>query len=151
MTMRNTSVILILLVSLFTGTPVFSQTATDALSNCLVDNLSGKERKNLARWVFFSMGTHPEIKLYLNASKDDVEKANEYVGKLITRLLVVDCSDRLKAAYASDPTSVQTAFKAVGGIAMQELMIDANVQKSLTGYMQFTDRAAIENLITGNR
>ena len=39
--------------------------ATDeALSRCLADNTSGRDRKDLARWVFFAMAAHPEIKQY---------------------------------------------------------------------------------------
>jgi hypothetical protein len=107
------------------------------------DNLNGKERKNLAKWIFFAMGMHPDIKSYLNVSPNDMQTSDEYVGALITRLLTVDCSARLKTAYKSDPTSLNKAFEVVGRVAMQELMRSNEVNKALTNYVEFSDTTKI--------
>ena len=114
--MKNTFKVFAIFIPLLIGSPAFSQSSTDALSVCMVDNLNGKERKSLAKWIFFSMGAHPEIKSYLKVSARDIRVSDENVGALITRLLTVDCSARLKTAYSSDPASVEKSFELVAGI-----------------------------------
>lgn len=141
--MKNTFMVLAMLIALLIGSPAFSQTSTDALSTCLVDQLNGKERKSLAKWIFFAIGAHPEIKSFLNASPSDIQASDKIMGALITRLLTVDCSAQLRTAYSSDPASIEKAFEVVGKIAMQELMTSDEVQKAITNYAQFADRAKI--------
>jgi hypothetical protein len=145
--MKNAFKILAMVISIFISGPVLSQSSTHALSTCMVDNLDGKERKNLAKWVFFAMGAHPEIKSYLKVTPGDLRANDKYVGSLITRLLTVDCSDRLKTAYDADPSSVESAFEVVGKVAMQELMTSNEVNEALSTYIQFTDTAKIEKLL----
>ena len=145
--MKSTFKILTILISLLIFSPAFSQSSTDALSECLVDNLNGKERKSLAKWIFFAMGAHPEIKSYMNVTPRDVRASDEYVGPLITRLLTVDCSARLKTAYKSDPASLENAFEVVGKVAMQELMTNNEVKKASANYVRFADIAKIEKVL----
>ena len=139
---------LAILTFLLIGGPAFPQSPTDALSACFADNLNGKERKSLAKWMFFSMGAHPEIKSYLNVNSRDVRVSDEYVGALLTRLLTVDCSTRLKDAYSSDPTSLQKAFEVVGKVAVQEIMTSDEVRKAINNYTQFADTAKINKVLT---
>jgi len=113
----------------------------------MVDTLSGKERKNLAKWISFSIAAHPEIKPYSSASQKDIKESDEYVGKLITRLLTVNCPDELKKAYKSDPLAVQKAFELVGRVAMQEIMTNQEVMKSLTSYAQYADKEKINKIL----
>lgn len=145
--MKSTFKVLAILISLLIGSPAFSQSSTDALSTCMVDNLNGKERKSLAKWIFLAIGAHPEIKSYLKVTPRDMRASDEYVGALITRLLTVDCSARLKTAYTSDSGSVEKAFEVVGRVAMQELMTSNEVNKALTNYIQFADTAKIDKLL----
>ena len=146
--MKNTFKFLTFLVALFISGPALSQTSTDALSTCLGDSLTGKERKSLAKWIFFAIAAHPEIKSYSNVGPNDIKISDEYMGKLITRLLTVDCPSKLKMAYSSDPASVQRAFEVVGRVAMQELMTSQEVQKAITNYAQFADTAKINKLLS---
>jgi hypothetical protein len=148
--MKKTLNTFVLLVAMLICSPVFSQTTTEALSGCLSDNLTGKERKSLAKWIFLAMGTHPEIKSYSNASADDIKTNDEYMGKLITRLLTVDCPSKLKAAHDFDPSSLQKAFEIMGRVAMQELLASTEVQKSITGYTKFTDLAKVSKVLNQN-
>jgi hypothetical protein len=69
------------------------------------------------------------------------------VGALITRLLTVDCSAHFKAAYSSDPTSVEKAFGVVGQVAMQELMTNNEVQKATSNLAKFLDTAKIDEVL----
>lgn len=127
-----------------------AQAATNDFATCLVDNLSGKERKNLAKWVFMAMAAHPEIKKYANVSAADIKESNQYVGTLITRLLTVDCPTQLKTAQASDPMAARKGFEMVGKVAMQELMTNQDVVASITGYIPYVDQKKINKVLMGN-
>ncbi len=41
---------------------------TMALTTCFVDSLNGKERKQLATWIYFAVAAHPEMKPFSNIS-----------------------------------------------------------------------------------
>lgn len=146
--MKNFLKVLVLATMLVIGSPVTADSPTNELANCLVDHLNGKERRNLAIWIFLSMATHPEIKSYSNASTKDVKESDEFVGKLITRLLTVDCSNNLKKAHSSDPLAMQKAFELVGKVAMQELMANEDVMKSLINYAQYADLEKINKILS---
>jgi len=136
-----------LIAGLMIQTPVLAESPTDRFAVCMADNLNGKERKNLAKWIFFSIAAHPEIKPYSRASRQNVEESDQYVGKLITRLLTADCPGELKSASASDPLALQKAFEMVGQVAMQELMTNQEVMKTLTNYAQYADQEKINKLL----
>lgn len=146
--MNNFFKVFVLSMALVIGAPVFADSLTNELANCLVDNLNGKERKNLAIWIFLSMAAHPEIKSYSNASPKDIKESDEFVGKLLTRLLTVDCSNQLKKAHSSDPLAGQKAFELVGKVAMQELMANEDVMKSLTNYVQYADLEKVNKILS---
>ena len=129
------------------ATTYSAQSATAVFANCLVDNLNGKERKDLAKWIFFAMAAHPEIHQYLKASSKTVEASDKYVGKLITRLLTKNCPTELRRAHQADPRAIRAGFQLVGQVAMQELMTNQNVMKAITNYGKYTDEAKIDAIL----
>ena len=136
------------IVALLTfGIPAAAASQTDAFGVCLVDSLTGKERKRLARWIFFSIAAHPEIKPYLSASKQDIDSSDQYVGRLVTRLLVDDCPAELKAANKEDPRAAQKAFELVGQVAMQELMANEQVENAVANYGRYADQDRISAVL----
>lgn len=150
--MKNTIIAFTMVMGLFFSVPALAATpagasASRALGRCLVGSLNGKERTNLAKWIFFSMGAHPDIKGYLKVSPKTIDKSDQYIGHLITRLLTVDCPKELHAAYMADPMAVRKAFGMVGQVAMQELMTNQAVRKALTNYGQYTDREKIAKIL----
>ena len=146
--MKNIMKILALAMGLLVGTPVWANSPTDIFARCMVDSLNGKERTNLAKWIFLSMAVHPEIRSSPGVNQTEVRQSDEYVGKLITRLLTSDCPTQMKKAHQSDPMAVQKAFELVGRVAMQELMTNQNVMKALTNYAQFMDQQKINKILT---
>jgi hypothetical protein len=52
----------IVAVMLMACVSVQAQQPADALSTCFADRTSGKDRKDLARWIFLAMAAHPEMK-----------------------------------------------------------------------------------------
>lgn len=111
-----------------------------ALSRCLADNTSGKERKELARWVFLAMAAHPEMKALSAAPPTASEDSSRAVGGIFMRLLTETCVTEARAAVtAGGGLAIQTAFQALGQLAMQELMTDRNVAQSMSAVDRYVD------------
>ncbi|GAA0821404.1 hypothetical protein GCM10009111_28340 [Colwellia asteriadis] len=150
--MKRTTTVIMLIASLC-FVPLASANAQNSVNNlgtCMIDSLNGKERKQLAQWIFFAMAAHPEIKTYSNVSTKDLADSDEKIGGLITRLLTVNCPEQLKLANAADPLALQKSFELVGQVAMQELMTNAQVMSALTGYTQHTDIEKINQALMSN-
>jgi hypothetical protein len=146
--MKRISGVLVLVAALAVG-PALAETPTDAFATCLVDNLTGKERKDLAKWIFFAMAVHPEIKAYSNVRPADTRQSDEFMGKLVTRLLTVNCPGQFRTANAADPMALQKSFELVGQVAMQELITNPDVERALTTYAQYADETRINNALSG--
>ena len=126
--------------------PVFADNASQQFGTCMVDSLTGKERKQLARWIFFGMAAHPDINDYSNITPDTRNNSDKVIGRLITRLFSNDCPSEFKAAYKADSLAIQKAFELVGRVAMQELMTNENVNLAITGYVKHIDENKINSL-----
>jgi hypothetical protein len=146
--MNNLIKVTILSIGLLSGTSVFANTPTEQLGTCLVDTLNGKERKNLAKWIYFSIGSHPEMKPFMKATDADIQESDEFVGKLITKILVEDCPKELHSANKSDPLAIQKAFELVGQVAMQELMTNQDTMNAITNYITYTDQDKINAILS---
>lgn len=129
---------------LFTSSSTIANTSTETFGNCLIDNLNGKERKELVKWLFFSIASHPELNPYLNATQNDIIDSDKYIGNLITRLLSDDCPNEMKSAVKADPLAMKKAFGLVGRVAMQELMRDQTVNTTMTNYFEYTNQEKID-------
>lgn len=138
---------LVLSIGLLSATPTIASTPTNLLATCLVDTLNGKERKKLAKWIFFSIGSHPEISSYMNANDKDILESDKLIGGLLTRILTEDCPNELKTAYKTNPLAIQQAFELVGQVAMQELMTNKETIKAITNYSNHADLDKINSLL----
>lgn len=117
----------------------------DALSSCMADSSTGKDRKELARWIFVAMSAHPELKGLTNITSVDREASDKNIARLATRLLTESCSKEVQAATAAEGNaSVEAAFGMLGQLAMQELMADPGVKVSFSNYTKYIDRAKFE-------
>lgn len=144
---KLTTAVLLISVALLGGTAYAAAPAKD-LGTCMIDALNGKERKLLAKWVFFAMAAHPDIKTYSKITPKDVDTSDRFIGGLVTRLLTKDCPTQLKAANAADPMALKKSFELVGRVAMQELMSNQNVMKSISNYANYADLETIGKLIS---
>lgn len=131
----------------------FSATAGthgDALATCLADSTSGKDRKDLARWMFLAMAAHPDMRELSAASKDAAEQASRSVGMLFTRLVAENCSTQVRALVKNEgPESLRTAFEFLGKLAMQELMTNREVNASITAIDRYIDRSKTAAVLGG--
>lgn len=124
----------------------------EALSACLANATSGKDRKELARWVFVAMSSHPEISSLSTVTPDVRDKTDQNMGRLVTRLLSEDCTTQAKAALEKEGnTAMRTAFEALGRLAMQELMTNKAVGAGVSGFEKYVDKAKLDaKLKSGN-
>src|SRR5688572_22828352 len=114
--------------------------ASDSLGTCMIESLGSKDKKQLGQWIFFAMATHPDTKEYSKVPAEAQKIANEYVGKLVTKLLSENCAEQVKtAAKEEGPEAIKTAFELVGKIAIQELMTNKEVSASISDYAKFVD------------
>lgn len=115
--------------------------AADALSACLADNTTGRDRKDLARWIFLAMSAHPEIRNISNVSQAQRDEINRGMGNIITKLLTERCPSQARIAMEREGSgALQTAFGVVGQLAMQELMSNPEVTASVGEYVKYIDQ-----------
>ncbi len=130
----------LLILASIVSMPSSSQESTQVFATCMADSLNGKERKELAKWIFLSMTVHPSLKEYSTASVEDRDTSDRYVAKLITRLITENCPTELRAASKTDPLAIQKGFEFVGQVAMQEIMSNQETLEALTGYAAYLDQ-----------
>src|SRR4051794_10732750 len=117
----STARLALLVIAILFNTSVRASPNTDALARCLSDSTSGKDRKDLARWIFVGMSAHPEIGTVAKASAEDIEKAQRTMGTLFTRLIVDQCPREMNAVVQSEGSEgIKIAFEYLGKMAMQE-------------------------------
>lgn len=132
--------------SIMAISPAIAGTATDALITCVADNTTGKDRKDLARWVFVAMTAHPEIQPFSHVTEANRDELDKTVAALATRLLTESCRTEAKAAMEKEGSgSFNAAFGALGKLAMQELMSDPSVNLSFTRYAKYLDKAKFDS------
>lgn len=117
----------------------------DAAGTCLTDSTSGRDRKDLVKWIFMVMSRHPEIRTVSAATPKMEDESNRRIGVLFTRLVAEDCRSEIRAMVKEHgPSSISKAFEVLGRVAMQELMTHPDVEASFSGLDQYTDKAKIE-------
>ena len=147
--MRTKSFAVIVLIAVLSCSKVaMASPSSEALGACMADALTGKERKNLAQWIFFAIAAHPEIRRFANVSTQDQTQIDQYTGQLITRLLTEDCAPQVRVALQKDGNeALNSAFETVGKVAMQELMTDKDVNASISGYAKYLDEQKVRQVL----
>lgn len=119
--------------------------ATDALTTCVADHTTGKDRKELAQWMFMAMAAHPEIKPLSSIGEDVRNGLNRRMAATATRLITEDCRVESMLAMDTDGSaSFEVAFGALGKLAMQELMSNPAVTASFVEYTKYIDKQKFE-------
>lgn len=141
--------ILIALVLLIT-TSTFAQNVTEPLSRCLAENTSGKDRKDLAKWIYFAMSEHPDMKRYAatgaSLARDESQKT---AAAIFTRLLADQCAKEASQAVKIGGTlAIQSAFSTLGQLAMQELMSDKDVAAGMSSFQKYLDQDRINQALS---
>lgn len=120
--------------------------ASDALGTCLSDNTTGKERKDLARWIFVGMSAHPDIQSLSKVTEATRDELDRMMAAIVTRLMTENCRSQANLAMEKEgAASFQAAFGAIGKLAMQELMSNPDVNSSFTNYSKYLDTNKINS------
>ncbi|MFG6430093.1 hypothetical protein [Roseateles sp. LYH14W] len=142
----------ILLLSLVAALPLSAQAGpkAEALAACLGDSTTGKDRKDLARWIFIAMASHPENKDLSNVTQPARDGADEAAARLFTALLAERCTVQAREAIqAEGQAGMVTAFQTLGALAMQELMSNPEVAAAVGGFERRIDRAKMDAALGG--
>ncbi len=128
-----------------------AQNSTQALSQCLAETTNGKDRKDLARWVFFAMASHPEIKQYASPAAAAAEdQTHKTMAELFTRLLAESCLRQTQAAFKEGGAkAIEIAFQTLGQLAMQELMANPAVSESMGKFEKQIDQSKLSKAFGG--
>ena len=142
---------LVLTLALLSTGPVFAQNSTQVLSQCLADTTSGKDRKDLARWVFFALAAHPDIKQFTSpAAAVAEEDAHKSMAQLFTRLITESCMDQTQSAVKEGGAkAIESAFQTLGQLAMQELMTNPEVTSSMSRFEKQLDQSKLNKVFSG--
>jgi hypothetical protein len=125
--------------------PAQAQSQSEALGKCLADSATGRDRKDLARWIFLAMAAHPEIRDMSNVSQEAIDKTNKSMGALVTRLLTDTCSSEVRIiAKGEGSQALVKAFETLGQLAMMELMSNPKVTASISGFERFVEKDKID-------
>jgi hypothetical protein len=117
---------------------------TDDLSRCLVEKTSKTDQTYLVKWVFAAVSAGSEVKAMSSISQEQRTAYTLGVGKLMTRLLTVDCrAETVKAVKYDGPQSIETAFELLGKVAMQGMLSDPAVAEELGGLTKGADLDAL--------
>jgi hypothetical protein len=121
------------------------------LTTCLADQSSGRDRKDLARWVFLAMAAHPENKEFLAPGVTAaIDRSNRTAAGLFMRLMTESCSAQMKVAVSQGgPKAVEAAFSALGQLAMRELMTNPDVNAAMGSLQEHMDGAKLAQVLGG--
>ncbi len=140
----------VLALILFGSAAVASaQTPIQSLSQCLGDNTSGRERKELARWIFLGISAHPENRQFASqAARDATDVTDKAVAATFTRLLTQSCVTQARAATKEGgAAAIQAGFETLGRLAMQELMSDKEVSSRMSAFEKHFDRKKLNSAL----
>jgi hypothetical protein len=120
----------------------------DAIGQCFANATTGKERIELAKWVFVNIALHPEVAGISAIAPEKREEINKATGAVFNRLLTDACAKEVKDAIKfGDQTALKTAFESLGKLAMQEIMNNAAVGSGFSGLEKFIDTKKIKRTL----
>ncbi len=125
-----------------------AQPVVEAFSKCLADSTTGKDRKDLARWLFVAMGAHPDMRTLATISATAPQDSSKTAGQLFTKLLTESCPAQAKAAVSLVGSSaLQASFSVLGQLAMQELMTDTEVRAGMSLLERYIDAQKVQAVL----
>ena len=144
-----TAIVAVVIGSAVTVSSASAGSATDTLSTCLADNTTGKDRKEMARWVFVGMASHPEIKTLSNVTQAKRDELDKIMATMVTRLMTESCQVQARSAMEKDGgEAFKVAFGVVGKLAMQELMSNPNVNASFSDFAKYIDQKKFNSALS---
>lgn len=120
---------------------------SDSLSDCLVGKSTMDDHAVLVRWMFVAMSKHPSVASLATLTDAQVDKANQQMAELFTRLMTETCRDQAKLALKNEGSlAVQQSFEKLGQQAGSELFINPKVAQGMSGITKYFDSKKLEEL-----
>lgn len=143
-----TLTLILILGAAMSVVPAAAGPATDALSKCLADSTTGKDRKDMVRWFFTSLSVHPDIQDLSNVSEATRTTTDKNTAAIIERLITQACREQSRTAFKTDgPDAMRASFKTLGELAAYELMANPSVSKAVSAFSQHLDTAKINDAL----
>lgn len=138
----------VLLLAMGTSTPSLAGPYADAIGQCFANSTTGKDRIELARWVFSSMALHPDVAGSSAITPEKRESINQSTGALFNRLLAENCTKEVKEAVKFEgQAALKSAFESLGKLAMQELMSNPAVGAGFSGFEKYVDMKKLKKAL----
>jgi len=115
------------------------------LGKCIVANITPEDRQDLARWVFTSMASYPEIEPLTSTHTQATETVARKIGILFTRIMRDTCAKEVQeAARVGEQPVVRSAISFFTQLGVQQLMSNKDVLVTLSSFAQFADKEGID-------
>ena len=148
--MRAPWMLCISLLLLLSASPAKADAETEALATCIADSTTGKDRKDLIRWVFAMISTHPEIKSIANIKDEERDSMDRTTAALFERLLTENCkSQTIAATKSGGQAAIKSAFSTFGGVAMQELTANSAVNAAFQKFTVYLNKEKFDAILSG--
>jgi hypothetical protein len=132
--------------ALFT-TPACASVYSDDLGRCLVSKTSDQDKTQLVQWVFAAMSSSPAVQKLTVVTPTQRDGYDRLTGKLVERLLEIDCRKETVDAIKYDgPHSLEAAFGLLGQVAFKSLAADPAVNQSLGNFTKYVDETNLKAL-----
>ncbi|WP_339758819.1 hypothetical protein [uncultured Sulfitobacter sp.] len=128
------------------STFAYSDTTTDKLGSCLVNSTTGSDRVALARWIGFAIISHPSIRDSVAIPRLAIDVSDREIAELMTDLITVRCLDEARPAFADGGSVFEDAFTALGQVAMQELLMNQDVDARISAFAEYLEDSTFEVL-----
>jgi hypothetical protein len=148
---RGSNMLRLLLVAIFLQVPSLAVADTTAtLSSCVADNTSGKQRKELARWIFLAMAAHPDLKQFTSSEVIAARELTDKATAALFEILITDqCATEANAVFKEHGSpGLQVAFEALGRLAMQELMSNPELMAAMSAFERHIDSVKVNTALS---
>lgn len=119
----------------------------EALGTCISSSTTGKDRVEVAKWIFEIMTLHPQIHVMASITPEQRLAGNQTMAKLVTRLLTTDCLKETKDIRKANGDGLEQAFTVLGKMAINELMSHPSVVAANTEFAKYLDTNAIQGAL----
>jgi hypothetical protein len=126
-----------------------SQPTVVAFSRCLEDSSTGRDRKDLARWIFTAISAHPELRGIAAIPPTTAEGASRAAGQLVMRLVTEACATQAREAVREvGSVAFGNAFGTLGQLAMRELIADKDVIAGMSLIQKYVDDVKLQQILS---
>jgi hypothetical protein len=124
--------------------------AQQALSLCLVQNTSERDKQALVKWIFAVVSRHPDVRPMVNVSAKEDEVIGRAASAVLESLLADKCTSEVrKAVERSGTDAIKQSFEYLGKTAMESLLEHPDVNAAAADLGKYSDTARIERALGG--